>query len=703
MITVKTGSAVWVRGVMSGITLAVTLGSLPAMAPDSRHALFAIPVPESARAVIVLTDGTELTGEIIEETDDAVVIRSAFGRSTIQKSRIKEIKRGQNPLREEFEDRYARAADSVSKLFQVAQWALENNLVVEHRRALGKVIELDSNHMGARKALGHARLDGTWVDEQRVNELLRQGYVLDGLELVKKAASGPSVNPEGSKPGTTSVGGGTGSADATPKPTLKRERRELTDAEKAKAAKAREDRRKEAQKHARKKELEYKGVPWEKAWKIRSPIYDITCNSTKEVADTYRWIMDHLYVELSNRFNQKHQRGGRLAVFVYRNREEFQLRTGSGAGGFYRPDTQELHAYHGTFGLTGTTYSVLAHEGTHQFQGRVLGNMWNLPIWIIEGIAVYFGDGSKLDWEKKKIVTGIVPRDRLFHIQEKMSKGTHEPLRTLIALPQARFGGSQYADGWSLVNFLFSDKAGFELIGRYWLLGTERKVSTSDFVTLAERYFGSMEELERKWIEFTLAIKPDPAGRVEDDGYFVSDDFSFETQLPAPDWEFVLDTNDNATIVKMVLPGTDASVNIRFLNNQDEAKPEAFVANMLAATKARYTDVESRKASINGLDGFVVDYADPVAESVGPEGKGEATDKAEPKEGGATGGDTTAKPEVPVDQVKGPRMRYRSYLIVDLTKALMIRCSCRYEDFGSLEADFQAASDNFEMIIRNRW
>ncbi|MGE3165060.1 MAG: DUF1570 domain-containing protein [Planctomycetota bacterium] len=703
-----TGAAVWlllsVQGwVAPGSSARGQGGVAPALAQSETQ----------QRAVVVLKDGTELTGEIIEETDETIVLRSAFGRSTIQKSRIKEIKRGTNPLREEFEERYVRAATSVTQLFQLAQWALENNLVVEQRRALGKILELDPNHQGARKALGHARLDGVWLDEQRVVELLRQGYALEGLELVKKAGAGGTgagASGSGTNPGGT---GGAGAGPApTPQPTIKRERRELTPAEKAAAEKAREANRKAAEKYRRKKELEYKGVPWEKAWKIRSEVYDVTCNSTKEVADTYRVIMDGLYAKLITRLQQRQVRGGRMPVFIYRNREEFLLRTGQreGVGGFYNRITQELHGYHGTFGLTGSTFSVLAHEGTHQVQGRVLGaqRMAELPIWLIEGTAVYFGDGAKLDYRKKDIVTGLIPRDRLFHIQDKMRKGTHEPLRTLIALPQARYGGSQYADGWSLVHFLFNDKEGYKLIGAYWLAGSERRVTATDFVTLAERHFGSMEELERKWIQHTLALVPEDAGTVEDDGYFSSDDFGFEIRLPAPDWEFVLNTGDNATLVKMVLPGTDAAIEVRFLNNDAAADPNVYVDGVVKAAQATYGEVVRAKTTINGLSGFVLDYSDPVpappkkedpkAEPKGDEPKGAGPGGPEP-----AGGGEAAKPEVPVDQVKGPRKRYRSYLIVDLTKAVIVRCSVRFEDFTALEGDFQAAADSLELVSRNRW
>ena len=651
-------------------------------------------LPED-KAVIVLKDGAEISGEIVEETDDYVVIRSLFGKSTIQRTRIKEIRRGTNPLREEFNERFEKAARKkrVPDLFDLARWALDKGLLVENKRALTKVIEIDVDHEGARKALGHARFDGDWVDDTRVDEMLRRGYKLVGLDLVKKKTgeSGSSA-----KPASGSSAGEKTSVEKRKRP--KRVRPELSPKEKANLEKERAKRAKEAEEFRRQKQREYAGVPWEKRHRIKTPRYDIECNSTLKVAKTYQWIMENLYFELSRRFTQKHSRhGGRLPVFIYKTKEEFNERTGSNAGGFYRPANEQVHCYHGTFGLTATTFNVLAHEGTHQFQGRILGNMWNIPIWLIEGLAVYFGDGSKIDYKKKKIVSGLIPRDRLFHIQDKMKKGTHEPLRTLITLPQARFGGSQYADGWSLVYFLFNDKKrGRPMISEFWLIGVDRRTTRQDFVGLAEKYFGDMETLEKEWIEYTLSLEPDPPGEVEGEK-FVSPDFKFEVTRPAPDWEWIVDSESSFTLVKMGLPDYDAEIEIRFMNKPDDSSASQFVSNLMKNTEANYTDVKRESTKINGAAGYMITFKDkPPADEDDEEDEEEDEEKADKKEKKADKKDEEEE-EPPVLK------EYRVYLLVGVSKAYLIRCSAPIETFEDFTEDFQMTADRFELVLSNRW
>ncbi|MFQ5654531.1 MAG: hypothetical protein ACE5GW_07350, partial [Planctomycetota bacterium] len=401
---------------------------------------------DPAQATVVLNDGTEIAGTIVKETDDAVILRSAFGVTTIRRERIKEIRRGNSPLIEEFQERFEEAAARrrPAELLDLAEWAHRKGLEVEWRRTLDKVIEFDPDNTRARSELGHARLDGKWIEEREVEELLGQGYRLKGLELVKPEVGKTPSPKKADKPRK-------GSSAEKPKA------RKLSSAEKKKLEREREKRRKQQERYRRQRQLEYEGVAWRDRWQLKSSHYRIVCDSTEKVARTYMAIMEELHRVLSTRFKQRSLRSQKPTVTIYRNQQEFMNKTGmpKGVGGFYQPSSESVHAYHGTFGLTGTTFKVLAHEGTHQFQGKVLPNMRNFPKWIIEGMAVYYGDGSRLDHDKEKIVVGLVPRDRLFHIQEKMLQGTHTPLRSLVNLPGNKFGGSQYADSWSLLYYCF--------------------------------------------------------------------------------------------------------------------------------------------------------------------------------------------------------------------------------------------------------
>ena len=169
----------WLLGALFAITLTFCV------APTN---LEAAPASQEA-VVVVLKDGTELSGVLVREDDDEIAIRSTFGVTTIDRSRVKEIRRGENPFRRDFEKRFTRAEriGKAKSFSDLGKWAEEKGLEPESARAHQKAIEIDPNWEVSRGALGHARLDGVWVDAARVAELEEQGYVVKGLDLVKGA------------------------------------------------------------------------------------------------------------------------------------------------------------------------------------------------------------------------------------------------------------------------------------------------------------------------------------------------------------------------------------------------------------------------------------------------------------------------------------------------------------------------------------
>ena len=69
----------------------------------------------------------------------------------------------------------------------------------------------------------------------------------------------------------------------------------------------------------------------------------------------------------------------------------------------------------------------------------IFPNMMSVPTWVIEGMAVYFGDGSEIN--RNKVDINIIPRDRLIGLQAAIQDGTYCNLKTLIRLPHAMFSG----------------------------------------------------------------------------------------------------------------------------------------------------------------------------------------------------------------------------------------------------------------------
>ena len=636
------------------------------MAVSTTGSGVALALAQNDLAVIILKDGTEVSGKIIEETDDAISLETDLGPTRIKRSRIKEIRRGAGSFRDEFKRRFDAAASKgkVAPLLEVAEWARDKGLVAESRKAYLKIISIEPDHEKARTALGHGLFEGKWVDEKRVAELTGKGYKLDGVKLVKDKDS----------PNTATV-------------VKRRPKKELTAKERKALERKAAKRKKDLKKFQERRRREVAGVDWRKAWVIPTRNYVVTCNSTKDVARAYGGIMEEIHRALRKWIKMPFKRRQRPAVFVYKTQEEFMERTpyGRNTGGFYDPRTEQVHAYHGGFGTTGSTLKVLAHEATHQFQGKVLGGpgMYNFPKWVIEGMAVYLGDGSRLDYKKKKLVTNLIPRDRLYHIQRKMKENTHTPLKKLCTLPGRRFTGSHYADAWSLLYYLFEGpkkKIGQKFFVDYWTLGTKRKLKKSDFTSKVNSYFGSVEKLEKDWIEFVLSLDPEPAGTMKGDT-FVSEQFMFEVRLPWEKWEWSTKAPNSSVLIGMQIPETQVRATVRFFNNNDNLSAEEFFDKYLKKFELRKcTDFKVSKARVADTASIKVTYVD---KSYGDEDDDEKDGK-----------------EKPVDEI---RKQYVSYLAVSLNNVYVITGEAPKREFAKWAPDFQDVADSFELILKIRW
>ncbi|HIC24018.1 MAG TPA: DUF1570 domain-containing protein [Planctomycetes bacterium] len=677
------------------------------------------------RVIVVLKDGSEVIGEVVEENAQRISVSSVFGVTSIEMDRVESIIRGEEVDRREFDQRQKRALrrGSAAGWYSLGVWAQERGLADKARSSFESALDIDPEHEPSKIALGWGKVEGEWKNPEEIAALLDKGWRRDGANLLPPRAGTPvgPKKPEPKKPEATS-----------PKPDSTRPGRistpesvlgKLSPKEQKRRETELERRRQERLKFEQGKRREYEGVPWPRRSIIKSRNWQIECNSTPEVARTYQWIMEALSSTLGKIFKAPDVRRQKPVVKIYRNHDEFMLKTGmgGGVGGFYQPDSQNVVAYHGTFGLTGTTYTVLAHEGTHAFQGKKLARMTNYPNWFIEGMAVYFGDGSKLDYKKKRVVTGLIPRDRLFHIQEKIAEGRHTQLSKLGGLPRNRFSGTHYADSWAVMHYLINgpeSKKGQRFLVDYWKLGEKRRVGQRQFNNLAERYFGDVDQMEADWQKYVLSLKPDPAGEIDGD-HFVSMDFMFSISRPDEKWEYVLDEIQDRDLVLMRIPETRNEIRVRILTkSEDSQRPQDWIdSELLPALRKKYRDVRSFSGDLGGLDAYVFEFYDRPPE---PEKKEEEQDGSADGEQGAGAGDTKSflqkltmaaqqEPPDPDDGEKGtaeeaPKLlKHRSYVLVGVSNAYELRGSFEQTQFNELLGDLEWVAFSFEKIQKNRW
>jgi len=426
--------------------------------------------------------------------------------------------------RQEYEEK-KKDAKTADDWYKLGLWAKEKKLERSAAEAFNEAIRLDADHEEARKELGFLKHEGKWLPEDEARR--KMGW---------KRLGGKWYSPEEYK-------------------------KAVGDREKKLAA-------------GRQKEMAdvieefVVGRPWAEVAPVRTKYYQVKCNSTEEVASDYAALMDRIFETYTVVFPESEfprEDRGEAKVYVWKNQEEFQDMTFSppGVGGFFNWDANMICCFHGGFGQTGSTYEVLAHEGTHQFQHRIMKSMRAAPTWVLEGMAVYFGEGAKIG--AKKIELHQLPRDRVAGLKQMIDDGTYVPLGRLIRTPHLGFGGDCYATAWAIYYWCLRGKEhqpalhggeGLELLDGYVkhcaAAGKEKDISPMGGPRLEEeaKHFEGMvkEKLKRtvdEWNEdvknFVRALTLEPLGRWKGD---VWDSASLKVRAQRPGgWRTIPEKN----------------------------------------------------------------------------------------------------------------------------------------------------------------
>jgi len=195
----------------------------------------------------------------------------------------------------------------------------------------------------------------------------------------------------------------------------------------------------------------------------------------------------------------------RLHFYLF-SREEDYLAAGGlpGSAGVYTGD--RLMACLGEAG-SARAWKTVQHEGFHQFVDAVIRG--DIPVWVNEGLAEYFGEGV---FTGDEMVTGVIPPSRLQRIQHQIRAGGFMPFSEFMALSQetwnARLSRSDYDQAWSMVHFLAHGDG-----GRYEkpFSGFLRMTSTTPPWRRAwTTHFGDdLVAFEKQWREYWLGLSDD--------------------------------------------------------------------------------------------------------------------------------------------------------------------------------------------------
>lgn len=129
---------------------------------------------------IHLRGGGRLSGEIVEQSEDAVTIDIGAGVMTVKMSTVVRIEKSTSPLQEYRMRASTIAEKDVEGWRTLGRWASGEGLASQAREAWTKVRALAPNDPEANRALGLVLYDGRWVSEEE--SYRAQGFVELGGE-----------------------------------------------------------------------------------------------------------------------------------------------------------------------------------------------------------------------------------------------------------------------------------------------------------------------------------------------------------------------------------------------------------------------------------------------------------------------------------------------------------------------------------------
>lgn len=115
---------------------------------------------------VYLRGGGQITGQIVEQTEDSVTVDIGGGTMTAKMSSVVRIEDGVSPLQEYRKRAEAIPADDVEAWRELAKWASNRALSSQAAKAYSQVLAILPDDVEANEALGMVKLDGKWITEE---------------------------------------------------------------------------------------------------------------------------------------------------------------------------------------------------------------------------------------------------------------------------------------------------------------------------------------------------------------------------------------------------------------------------------------------------------------------------------------------------------------------------------------------------------
>lgn len=192
--------------------------------------------------------------------------------------------------------------------------------------------------------------------------------------------------------------------------------------------------------------------------------YIVKTNTNKAAAKNIAAAMERFHATLTKLFKPEEKERPKVGIFVFDQEEElraflrqFNIEISKNAIGLFipLPEGKGLICCYRRAGEEFGTLSVLFHEGSHQFVHRVL-DLENTPVWLDEGIAVYF-ESSRFEDNKFKTT---VPRTRFMALRNAIKNSELMSFNEFFAVEPKDFHALCYSQAWGVVYFFINANNG---------------------------------------------------------------------------------------------------------------------------------------------------------------------------------------------------------------------------------------------------
>jgi hypothetical protein len=366
----------------------------------------------------------------------------------------------------------------------------------------------------------------------------------------------------------------------------------------------------------------YQGLPWEQAHVVETEHYKIRCNSTEEVTRRYADVMEKLFALYEETYPNLETKEMKWEVWVYSTRREFREshpQRSEVTAGYYWPGEKRIYTYHGLFGVSGSTFGILAHEGVHAFQHSFLASYMGTPAWLREGMAVVL-EGVEVD-SAGKLSLEEPSRDRLLQVKLELQEKKTLELADVLGAGMMDLSRRQYAYAGMFVWWLAKggDKQR-KVLDELLAALTERAYQENDLENLLQKHMGKgLDEVEKEWHAWIRRQKVEYTGTTAPGGSYSSRLLRFSIKRPATDWAM---DGEKAPVegecIVYQRPRTGGRISVTAYANQLSLGADELYVQMLADIEegVQGAVIESReRLKIKGKPGFSIVYtgAEPAS------------------------------------------------------------------------------------------